>query len=87
MAKTSHVQSVARAMQLLETLAESDSELSLAEISGKLEWPKSTVHGILTTLRDYHFVDQSAENGKYRLGRRLFELCQNVEQVACKENP
>ena len=70
----SHVQSVARAIKLLEVLADSNSELSLTELAEKLGWPKSTVHGILTTLRDYRFVDQSAQNGRYRLGIRLFEF-------------
>ena len=74
----SHVQSVARALQALELLAEENRELTLTEMSNKLKWPKSTLHGILTTLRDYRVVDQSAENGRYRLGIRLFEFGQKV---------
>jgi DNA-binding IclR family transcriptional regulator len=46
----------------------------LTEISKRLGWPKSTVHGILSTLRDYRYVDQSPHNGRYKLGIRLFEL-------------
>ena len=76
----SHVQSVARALQLLELLADDDGELSLTEISDRLHWPKSTVHGILATLRDYRFVDQSAVNGRYRLGIRLFEFGHKVSR-------
>ena len=72
--KVSHVQSVARSLQILELLAEENREITLTEIAIRLEWPKSTVHGILTTLRDYRFVDQSAQNGRYRLGIRLFEM-------------
>jgi DNA-binding IclR family transcriptional regulator len=74
----SHVQSLARALRLLEALADSDRELSLTELSDKLEWPKSTIHGILTTLRDYRFVEQSEINGRYRLGVRLFEFGQKA---------
>jgi DNA-binding IclR family transcriptional regulator len=74
----SHVQSVARALQVLDLLADENKEMSLTEISNKMNWPKSTIHGILTTLRDYRLVDQSAANGRYRLGVRLFEYGQKV---------
>ena len=76
--KSSHVLSVARALRVLEMLAEENREISLTEIAGKMDWPKSTMHGILTTLRDYRLVDQSEANGKYRLGVRLFEYGQKV---------
>ena len=76
--RSSHVHSVQRALQLLELLAEENGELSLTELAGRLGWPKSTVHGILATLRDYRFVDQSAQNGRYRLGIRLFEFGHKV---------
>jgi DNA-binding IclR family transcriptional regulator len=59
---------------LFGIIAESGQEMSLTEISVKSGWAKSTVHGLLSTLRDYHFVDQSQETGRYRLGVRLFEL-------------
>ena len=74
----SHIQSVARALQVLELLAEENKELSLTEISNKMQRPKSTLHGILATLRDYKLVDQSEANGRYRLGVRLFEYGQKV---------
>jgi len=74
----SHVQSLARALRLLDTLAGADRDMTLTEISELLDWPKSTVHGILTTLRDYRFVDQSPSNGRYRLGIRLFEYGQKA---------
>ncbi len=72
--KSSHVQSVERALILIELLAGASEELSLTEISSRINWPKSTVYGLLSTLRDYRFVDQSEETGCYRLGIRFFEL-------------
>jgi len=66
------IQSVAKAMQLLDLLADSATALSLAEISQLTGWPKSTVHGLLSTMRDYAVVSQD-ENGRYGLGIRLFE--------------
>jgi DNA-binding IclR family transcriptional regulator len=59
---------------LLDLLALEKREMSLTEISKALGWPKSTAHGIIATLRDYYYVDQSPVNGYYRLGVRLFEL-------------
>jgi DNA-binding IclR family transcriptional regulator len=55
-------------------LAGENQDLSLTEIADRMDWPKSTVHGLLTTLRDYRFVDQPAKSGRYRLGVRVFEL-------------
>ncbi len=66
------IQSVAKAMRLLDLLAESPNALSLAEISTQTGWPKSTVHGLLSTMRDFSVVAQDAE-GRYMLGIRLFE--------------
>lgn len=75
---TSHVQSVERALKLVNLLSQENREMSLTEISKAMAWPKSTVHGLLATLRDYQFVDQSPANGHYYLGIRLFELGNQV---------
>jgi IclR family acetate operon transcriptional repressor len=66
------IQSVAKAMQLLDLLAETQQPMSLAEISQKTGWPKSTVHGLLSTMREYSVIAQD-EIGRYMLGIRLFE--------------
>jgi len=71
------IQSVAKAMRLLDLMAESSSTLSLAEISALTGWPKSTVHGLLSTMREYSVVSQD-EEGKYGLGIRLFEYGCNL---------
>lgn len=59
---------------LMEILATENRDLSLTELSAKAGWPKSTVHGLITTLRDFHMIDQSGTTGHYRLGIRLFEM-------------
>jgi DNA-binding IclR family transcriptional regulator len=71
---SSHVQSVERALTLLDLLANENHEMSLTEISKAINWPKSTVHGLLTTMRNYQYITQSPTTGKYWLGVRLFEL-------------
>jgi len=66
------VQSVAKAMKLLELL--SGGPMSLSAVSAASGWPKSTVHALLNTMRDWRVVEQSDVDGRYRLGRRRFEL-------------
>jgi DNA-binding IclR family transcriptional regulator len=58
----------------VEALAGMKREMSLTELAQQMQWPKGTVHGLLSTLRDYHYIEQSTETGRYRLGVRLFEL-------------
>ncbi len=78
--KASKIQSVERALILLEILAKENSAMSLTTLSERISLPKSTVHGLLSTLRDYHYVEQLPENGHYRLGIRLFELGNQVSR-------
>lgn len=66
------IQSVAKAMKLLDLLAEAPSAMTLAEISLRTGWPKSTVHGLLATIRENSVIAQD-EEGRYMLGIRLFE--------------
>ena len=67
------IRSVDKAMALLELLGESRSALSLAELERKSGLPKSTIHGLLSTLREHHMVSQQPD-GRYCLGLRIFEL-------------
>lgn len=66
------IQAVAKAMMLLDLLAETSRPMTLAEISLHTGWPKSTVHGLLSTMREYSVIAQD-EEGRYMLGVRLFE--------------
>ena len=66
------IQSVAKAMKLLDILDASPMPMSLAELSAQTGWPKSTLHGLLSTMKGYSVVAQN-EDGNYMLGIRLFE--------------
>jgi DNA-binding IclR family transcriptional regulator len=48
--------------------------LSLKELCDMTQWPKSTVHGLLSSLCEAGVVAQQNHNGHYCLGVRLFEL-------------
>ncbi|MBP8640160.1 MAG: IclR family transcriptional regulator [Oscillospiraceae bacterium] len=66
--------SVERAFLLVEELAREPREYTLTELSKALGWPKSTVHGLLSTLVQYRYAEQSEETGHYKLGIHFFEL-------------
>jgi len=61
-------------MAILELLATESRGLTLAEMSRRLEFNRSTTHHLLATLRQNGFVDQEPETKAYRLGYRLVGL-------------
>ena len=66
------VQSVAKALRLLDLLMEAHQPLTLAALSEQTGWLKSTIHGLLSTMRESAVVDRQSD-GRYCLGVRLFE--------------
>lgn len=68
------VRSVAKALRILNLLAENQREMSLGEIAMEMDLAKSTAFGLLATLKDFDYIEQSLLDGKYRLGIRLFEV-------------
>lgn len=67
------IQSVERALKILDLFDEHKSELKITEISEKMGLHKSTVHSLLKTLQVHSYIDQNPEGGKYRLGLKLAE--------------
>lgn len=67
------IQSVERALQILDLFDEYSTELKITEISEKMGLHKSTVHSLLKTLQNNNYISQNPENGKYRLGMKLVE--------------
>lgn len=70
--KANTAQAVIKAGQLLELLAQAKSPMALSELAQRTGWAKSTVHGLLSSMRPTALVEQTAD-GKYRLGIRMFE--------------
>lgn len=68
----SQVKSVDKAIHVIELLLNQRRPMSLQELSTAADIPKSTIHAILSTLRDHSMVEQR-DDGKYYLGVRLFE--------------
>jgi DNA-binding IclR family transcriptional regulator len=64
--------SVARVLQIVKVLSLSEGPLSLAELSRRLETPKTSLLGLLRGLIDMDYV--TVHEGSYRLGGSAFEL-------------
>jgi len=67
------IQSVERALLLIDLFDEYNTELKLQEISNLLGLNKSTVHSLLMTLQKHRYIEQNKDNKRYRLGLKLFE--------------
>jgi DNA-binding IclR family transcriptional regulator len=67
------VQSVDRAMRILEILARS-GESGVTDIAAALEVHKSTAFRLVATLEQHRLVEQVEGRGKYRLGVGLLRL-------------
>ncbi|KZL93622.1 transcriptional regulator KdgR [Clostridium magnum DSM 2767] len=77
--KSNLIQSVDRALQILECFSKRDKELGVTEIANRLDLHKSTTFGLLSTLESRGYLKQNLENGKYKLGIKLFEQGRLVE--------
>jgi DNA-binding IclR family transcriptional regulator len=65
---------VERALAMLEAVAQVSDGLSNAEISRKLQIPKSSASYILRTLETQGYLARDAESGKYRVGLKVLSL-------------
>lgn len=73
------IQSVDRALTIVDLFDEHTRELKITEISARIGLHKSTVHSLLKTLQLHGYIEQD-ENGLYRLGMRLLEKGQLLLQ-------
>lgn len=73
------IQSVERAIDILELFLDSEPELSVKEISEKLNLSKSTVHGLIKTLEHRGYLQQNPDDLKYRMGIKIFALGSFIE--------
>lgn len=68
------VQTLDRALEILETVATEGRGLGVTELSKRVGLHKSTVHRILHTLMQWGYVEKSWEGDKYRLGMKVVDL-------------
>lgn len=68
------VNSVIRAMSILDILGKYERELGITEIGEELCLHKSTVYRLISTLEKRGYIKQNLRTGKYFLGLHLMEL-------------
>lgn len=79
------IQSVQRAINILNCFTITNSALTLGQISNQLNLNKGTVHGILNTLYQNGYISQNS-SGQYTLGAELFNkvcLASSTRQNIC----
>ena len=69
--KTTGVQVIARATDVLRALEAEPGGLSLSQIAGRVDLARSTVHRIVTALESEALVVPASPSGGYRLGPEL----------------
>jgi IclR family acetate operon transcriptional repressor len=72
------VQSVDRAIAILDALSDAKGYLGVTELSKELDLHKSTVHRLLVSLQRGGLVERDRETRKYRLAVRIVELAYAV---------
>lgn len=72
-------QSLDRAFQLVEIIAEANKPLPLKEITAESKLPKPTVYRLLTALETWGYLDQDQDKN-YRLGTKLLYLGNKVKE-------
>lgn len=68
------VQSIDRAFDIIELLSKEPRSIAMTEIGRRLDLHKSTVHRLLTSLRERGYVEQETASGNYKLGLGFVEL-------------
>src|SRR5437773_9563750 len=68
------VQSVGRAIRILEHLADEAGELTLSELGRRLGVQRATASRLVSTLAEHGLVERSAATDRYRLGFGLVRL-------------
>ncbi len=68
------VQSIVRALDLLEALGDSRGEVGVAELSKRVGLHVSTTHRLLATLVTRGYARQNPESARYALGAKAFHL-------------
>ena len=74
------VNSVSRALDILESLGQAENGLRLTALGQQLKLPPSTVHRLLNTLQSKGFVEQEESTGIYYLSTGVLRLQANISK-------
>tara|TARA_R110000782_G_scaffold37223_7_gene87657 strand:+ start:8630 stop:9442 length:813 start_codon:yes stop_codon:yes gene_type:complete len=70
--RTGQVQSLTRALSILNAIADNPPGLSLTSISKLLKLAPSTTHRLLTTLQEEHYVQYDRDGSLWQIAMRAF---------------
>ena len=70
------IQTVSRALDLLEQFQVGDAELGITDLSNRLNLQKNNVFRLVATLKAKNYIEINNSTGKYRLGIKTRELGQ-----------
>lgn len=73
------IQSLARGLAIVTAVAESDGELTAAELSRRIGVSSQTTYHLLHTLRQVGYVEQDSSQ-RYRLGRAIPTIIEGYER-------
>ena len=68
------IQSIQRAAKILELFLDEKNPIGITDFAQKMDLPKTTIQGIVTTLVELRFLERDQLTSKYRLGAKLFQL-------------
>ena len=68
------VQSLTRAFDIVELLAQEQHGLPLSQVAERLQLPTSTVYRLLSAMKERGYVEQEKRSGGYRLGLTFVDV-------------
>jgi len=70
---TGSVKSARRALEIIEYVTQAPRAASFAELAGALEYPRSSLHGLLATLTEMGWLELDPRTRTYSVGIRAWE--------------
>lgn len=80
-AENGRVNSVKKALRILECFMTISPEMTLTQLSRELEMPKSTLLNLLRTLEEAGYVYRVRQSQSYRLGYKIMELSYSMRSA------
>lgn len=68
------LKSLGKIVRILECFSTRDRTLSVGDVCARTDYPRSTTHRLLASLKEVGLLDQDRQRDRYRLGIKLFEL-------------
>ncbi|MDD4083035.1 MAG: helix-turn-helix domain-containing protein [Sphaerochaetaceae bacterium] len=76
--KSGNVQSLERALILIDVLAENSDGVSIKTLAEATSLNKSTIYRLLQTLVNFGYAYQDSQNDKYHLGIKILSLSNSL---------